>query len=291
MLRYVKVAKKKEEPDALSTVGPAAAAAGVTTAVGNVAQASNIEKMFENADKETPLTSKQMKGLRKNIGAKHVPVVEAGAAAKARGAVAVPPHIPRSANKGKGLGGMFSKFVVDQVTEGGDKPDPTRAARTGFAAVPGGEKGAPSMVAHEMGHLSGKSKRFGLRNKTYARIVPRMQALAKPAGAVAGFLSSAKADGKDQGAVKETARGGAYGAAAGLAAASPNLFEEGRASVRAVRGLKSVGVRGKALRAVKGTLTRGFGSYAGAAALGGAALGMVGSGAGRYKRESDKAKA
>lgn len=286
MPRYIKVAKKKDPPDSgehlMHAVGTnagigAAAAAGLG-AIGAPAIAA--------ASKEDPISKKEVDKLRKAMKANRVQITDMGeGAARSHGAAYMPPHVPRKAG-GTGKAAPFYQGMYDAVKGMmGAEPDATSARRRGFASVPGGEKGSPHLMAHELGHASKANKKWSLRNPKWSSAVTLSRSLGPVASGIAAGTLAYKGKGESDDVGKEVRRGAAIGAAGNLVASSPHLFEEARASVRGARGLKAIGKSKKYVRRFGRNMAGAFGTYLiGAAAAGGAA-GSVGAAIGRYKRE------
>lgn len=281
---YVKVAKKKEPVSAGDAIVPAAIGSMGTRALGAAALNASAKSMMGPKNTEPAMSGEQLDKMRKAMKAKKVPISDISDRARsAMGAAAFPPHVARNATEGSGLSRGLAEGVTAAIS--GGVPDPKNAKRRGYVAVSGGAKGDPHLIAHEFGHVGGKKSRVGFRNPTYAKVVPLTRMLSSPAGAVAGYVAS-KTRKSDGGATKETAIGGAVGAGAGVAVATPLLAEEARASIRGYKGVSAAGLgKGSKARYVK-RMGRAWGSYVAAASVIGASSGMLGSGVGRYRREN-----
>jgi hypothetical protein len=126
-------------------------------------------------------------------------------------------------------------------------------------------------VSHELGHLTGKG--LSINNKAWHKAYMLGRGpLPLLGGLAAGFVAGSK--GKKTESMGATARRGAgYGAVAGLVGGSPTIIEEGRATVRGLKHLRRIGVKG-------GRFWRAAGGMALAGATYPLALGGVGAMAG-----------
>jgi hypothetical protein len=278
--RYVKVAEKKSKPaggpNALKDVGGAylaGTAVQMGTGVGAVGVGRGAQAVHNQSGTLSP---KELRDLRKAMNAR-VPIVKMSPAAA------------------KEMGGAYVSPLANEATQAsvaGNYDDARRAMAAskgdGFIAVPGGKKGKASLLAHEMGHASKNTS--GIKKMPYMLATSLGGRVGAAAALVTGYKSTRSAD-KPQTRVEDLKRSGLVGAATGLVGSSPLLFEEGRASIRASRGLKAIG-RSRKSRAITALANAGgWGSYAGMAAATGAGSGILGGGVGRFFREDAASKA
>lgn len=166
-------------------------------------------------------------------------------------------------------------------------PQQLEAMRAAGSSVFVGGAGAnPAMLAHEIGHTSGwalpKSK-WGARLYTGSRL----GAMVSPLAALG--LSAYTAKPEDT-ALRSAGKGGLTGGGLGLGLSAPMLFEEGRASLRGLRALKTLGLSPAARRAARGALLRAFGTYGATAVLPAAGIGILGALLGRWVKRRRLAK-
>jgi hypothetical protein len=242
--------EQTNKEDAALTSGLRATAAASLATVGAAGLSAAHEK---------PISAKHIVKMRKNMGAGHVPIVTS--------------NFQKAV--GPGIGQMFSAYAkpehLDAIKEHPiyESKGVPRAAKE-HGAIFTHTKGAPSVIAHEMGHAGPKVSK--VRNVTLGAYGASKVYGVGAGGIVGGYVAGRMArKGEDP---KATARRGMIaGAVGGLAGGAPMLAEEGRASYRAMKGLKSIGHGPKKLLHAGVTLGAAGLSYVAAAAGGGAAFG------------------
>lgn len=134
-------------------------------------------------------------------------------------------------------------------------------------------------VSHELGHLTGKG--LSINNKAWNKAYMLGRGpLPLLGGIAAGFVAGSK--GKKNESMGVTARRGAgYGAIAGLVGGSPTIIEEGRATVRGLKHLRRIGVRGGRFWRAAGGMALAGASYP--LALGGVGA-IAGAGVAPFRR-------
>jgi len=267
MLRYVK--RAKQEPDALKDVGGGLLAGTLAQNAGLVGVAGAGKGATKLHGSSGTLGPGGVKKLRKAMNAP-VAVTKGTAAISAMG------------------GGAYMTKEIGSATEhyGRGAARAQKASKgQGVIAVRGGKKGPASLIAHEMGHASANTK--GMRSKTWQKAIQHGRAAGGVAALVTGGLMGARKG--DRSRTRDFVEGGAVGAATNLAGAAPQIFEEGRASVRAVRGLKAIGHSRKGRIMAGLANAAGLSTYVGLSAATGIGSGVLGAGIGRYAKSSKKA--
>jgi hypothetical protein len=158
-------------------------------------------------------------------------------------------------------GNAFATVVRKRLPSGKIKAVPT---------VVSGEPLGAGILAHEFGHLTGP----------WRKIFHKMR-YALPATSIAALIGAPYVGGKlanpDESVGRSALKGGLAGAGIGLAGGAPLWLEEGRASLRALKGLRKAKLPTKTLlRSLLG-LGSAMGTYTAPGLLLGAGTGIIGS--------------
>jgi len=237
---------------------------------GNIAQqevGSRVGEYLENVPDALKVNPGDGERIARQMGGSHIPIARYS------------PLGPRFIGIPHSLGPEGVRFM-DWVKSRVPMPEGVKidfsqiptAKETGYVHAPTGW--GRDVLAHEYGHATGLAKHKAYRLGSLAAInLGRI--LAPVAGAYAGYSSD-----PDKTRLQAVGRGAALGAAGGLAANTPTLFEEGRASYRALRALRQSGVPWGDILKATGRVGSALGTYgfAGAAlpAAFGAAAGLHG---------------
>lgn len=126
-----------------------------------------------------------------------------------------------------------------------------------------------AILAHELGHSSGRNILSRTQDMTHT--IGILGEYSPYAAMLGSFATYDPEDESIKGKLKNIAKGTALGSAA----AAPQLIEEARASLRAIKGLKAIGASPARISAARRLLLKAFGTYAWNG-LGGSALGALG---------------
>jgi hypothetical protein len=206
--------------------------------------------------------------LRKALGAEKIPIVHDSPLPGMEGSPHyMPPEGPKLSRTfgGKGSGPTFPKGTEEH----------------GYIYVP--KKTHAEILAHEMGHGTGLGKSKWYKYPAMAgRVFGGLLGL--PAAA---YMAYAGAD-PESSALGAAGSGALTGALTGAVASSPVLFEEARASYRALKGMKALGVPTSRLMKAVGRLGGAFGTYAFGATVPAAVWGATAGSYGRYKQQTEE---
>ena len=136
-----------------------------------------------------------------------------------------------------------------------------RMAGMGDAPIVHAPKARGEILAHELGHHVGRRSSTAAKAMKAVSLPARALKLAPTLVAAFGQRDSKSLD---------------YGTpAAALALGAPDLVDEGRASIRGIRGLRAAGVKDRALRRAKRTLSKTYATYLGATAAAAASPAII----------------
>lgn len=210
------------------------------------------QQLMQDAVSGTPYTPEQLKGLQRAMGGKHVPVVPIGKMREHNPMVAA--AIERGAYKpgfkpAKGIRGDIQQFLHELFYGG---PEPRRhQLRRGY--IVGGPKMTPEVLAHEMGHATGRGKMLGLR---------QLGAIGQLAAPLTSYFVGRKyGDAPESSMGGAALRGGLAGLGTGTLMGGALIPEELRASLRGLKGLKQIGWGPAKVKAARRKLLKALGTY------------------------------
>ena len=222
-----------------------------------------LPKLIQRSLAKLPAASPEdVLALQKVLHGKHVAIRAPSDMVQkiAPGAVkAVGPGAYVPGSRGKGMFDAMRRMTMQGMW--GDKPIPERQLRRGIIV---GKNISLPVLAHELGHATGRHKLHGLRQ------TGMMTGAVSPLAAYA--LGRHLSRDPDEPVGRALTRSGLAGAGTGLAITGGMMLpEEIRATARGLRGLKLIGKSPAVRRAAMWQLSKALGTY-GMAAAGPAAL-------------------